>query len=68
MEGPRSSNHNLRSDSSENLIPRPGLVVTDVFNDYIASELMSSNFLRPETPSCDGIFITCFNAFFVLIP
>lgn len=68
MEGPRSSNHNLRSDSSENLVPRPGLVVTDVFNDYFANELMSYNFLRPETPSGDGIFIACFNAFFVLNP
>ena len=44
-------NHSLHSDGSENLVPRPGLVVTDVFNDCIASELMSYNFRRPETPS-----------------
>lgn len=29
MDGPRSINHSLHSDGSENLVPRPGLVVTD---------------------------------------
>lgn len=39
--GPRSNNHNLHSDGSQKVVPKPGLVVTDVFNDYTASELMS---------------------------
>lgn len=51
MEEPRPGKHNLQNNSSENLVPRPGLVVSDVFNDYIASELMSYNFPRPEPPS-----------------
>ena len=39
-EGLRSSNHDLHSDGSQKVVLKPGLVVTDVFNDYMASELI----------------------------
>lgn len=40
-EGARIGHYDLHGYSYENLVPKPDLVVTDVFNDYIASELMS---------------------------